>query len=132
MPPGPGTVAVVVKPIEPINPGGGGPPTNSQEFTVEALPGNEHKSSVRVEVVNAFEGAVSSDWATYHLVCVPGSHRPGLLQDSGSDFGRCALLCRARGVWLIDRATIPVPEPSTLCGLLVGLIAVVTARHRRA
>lgn len=82
VPPGPGTVAVVVKPIEPINPGGSGPPTHSQEFTVEALPGNEHKSSVRVEVVNAFEGVVSSEWATYHLVCVPGSHRPGLLPGS--------------------------------------------------
>ncbi|MGH8480263.1 MAG: peptidoglycan-binding domain-containing protein [Gammaproteobacteria bacterium] len=82
VPPGPGTVAVVVKPIEPINPGGSGPPTQSQEFTVEALPGNEHKGSVRVEVVNAFEGVVSSEWATYHLVCVPGSHRPGLLPGS--------------------------------------------------
>lgn len=82
VPPGPGTVAVVVKPIEPINPGGNGPPTSSQEFTVEALPGNEHRSSVRVEVVNAFEGVVSSEWATYHLVCVSGSHRPGLLPGS--------------------------------------------------
>lgn len=80
--PGPGNVAVVVKPIEPINPGGGGPPTHSQEFTVEALPGNEHKGSVRVEVVNGFEGVVSSAWETYHLVCVPGSHRPGLLPGS--------------------------------------------------
>ena len=40
--------------------------------------------------------------------------------------------CPTRGVWLLDRSTIPVPEPSTLCGLLVGLIAVVTARRRRA
>jgi peptidoglycan hydrolase-like protein with peptidoglycan-binding domain len=82
VPPGPGTVAVVVKPVRPVNPGGSSPPTHSHEYTVEALPGNEHKSSVRVEVVNAFEGVVSSEWATYHLVCVPGSHRPGLLPGS--------------------------------------------------
>lgn len=29
-----------------------------------------------MEVVNAFEGVVSSGWATYHLVCVDGSNRP--------------------------------------------------------
>lgn len=82
VPPGPNTVSVVVKPIDPIAPGGSGPPTHSNEFAVEALPGNEHKGSVRVEVVNAFEGVVSSEWSTYHLVCVPGSHRPGLIPGS--------------------------------------------------
>lgn len=48
-------------------------------FVVEPLPDNEHKGSVRVEVLNAAEGIVASGWASYHLVCVPGSDRPDIV-----------------------------------------------------
>lgn len=73
---GPVELAVSVKPEDP--PFGGGSPVASQTFVAEALPDNEHKSSVRVEVINAFEGVVSSGWATYHLVCAAASSRPKL------------------------------------------------------
>lgn len=74
--PFPGTLAVFVKPKDPIGPGG--PPVLSDVYALEALPDNEHKSSVRVEVINAFEGVVSSNWVTYHLVCTEASTRPTL------------------------------------------------------
>ena len=78
VPPGPAQLTIFVKPEDPPFQGGGTPAPASQTFAVEALPDNEHKSSVCVEVVNASEGAVFSNWATYHLVCSEASTRPKL------------------------------------------------------
>jgi len=74
VPSGPGNLAVYVRPDDGV--GGGGSPQADVGLAVEALPDNEHKGSVRVEVTNAFEGTVTSKWVTYHMVCSPASHRP--------------------------------------------------------
>jgi hypothetical protein len=58
------------KPEEPIVPGRPPIVPKDPKFAIEPLPANEHKSSVRVEVVNAFEGVISSNWAPYHVVCL--------------------------------------------------------------
>jgi hypothetical protein len=47
-------------------------------FTIETLPSNEHRSSVRVEVLNVSDGIFSSDWTEYHVVCSEESTRPKL------------------------------------------------------
>jgi len=63
------------------------------------------------------------------------SGNPISIVDAGTDLGNpCGFFgnCRARGIWLIDRSTIPVPEPSTLPVLLAGLMSVVIARRRIA
>lgn len=65
------SMAVVVQPEEPSSPGGG-VALDTTDFTIEPLPDNEHKGSVRVEVINAFEGVVASAWQTYHVVCRQG------------------------------------------------------------
>jgi hypothetical protein len=78
IPPGPGNITVVVEPPD-VFPGGSPSPVPKEpEFKVEALPPNEHKGSVRVEVINAIEGVISSPWVTYHLVCSQASSRPPL------------------------------------------------------
>ncbi|MQA89504.1 MAG: hypothetical protein GEU90_04635 [Gemmatimonas sp.] len=78
-PPGTATnLAIYFDPGDVGPPGGGTPPVIEPHFAVDALPSNEHKSSVRVEVLNAFEGVVSSSWMTYHLVCVNSSDPPVL------------------------------------------------------
>jgi len=72
---GPDEFAVFRPPIDPI------PTTpdvqlDDARLTVEPLPDNEHKGSVRVEVVNGADGIIASGWATYHLVCEDGTERP--------------------------------------------------------
>jgi hypothetical protein len=42
-------------------------------LTIEPLPDNEIKGSVRVEVLNSAAGIIASGWASYHLICAPGS-----------------------------------------------------------
>jgi hypothetical protein len=76
-PPGPGNIAVFVKPPEIP---GGTPPhmLDDQDYQIEALPENEHKSAVRVEVINVEGGTVVSNWMNYHLVCTEASLRPVL------------------------------------------------------
>jgi len=39
--------------------------------------------------------------------------------------------CPTRGAWLLDRSTIPVPEPLALTVLGVGLVGLAFARHRK-
>ncbi len=78
VPPGPGGLSIFVKPEEPPFPSGSTVQPIEPNFTVEALPPNEHKSSVRVEVVNAFDGVVASSWVTYHLVCASAPAGPTL------------------------------------------------------
>lgn len=76
-PPGPGNIAVFVE--TPEIPGGTPPHVlDNQKYQIEALPENEHKSSVRVEVINVIGGAVVSNWMTYHIVCIEASLRPVL------------------------------------------------------
>ena len=76
-PPSPGNIAVFVEPPE--IPGGTPPHVlDEQNYQIEALPENEHKSSVRIEVINVIGGVVVSDWMTYHLVCTEASLRPAL------------------------------------------------------
>jgi hypothetical protein len=60
-----------------VRPSGGGQRSHIDDFAIEDLPDNEHKGAVRVEVLNAAEGLVSSDWESYHIVCQPGGVRPG-------------------------------------------------------
>lgn len=67
----------------PIDPG---IPTSAEgpgSLTIEPLPDNQHKGSVRVEVVNSTSGVISSGWAMYHVICAPGSNMgtvtPGLV-----------------------------------------------------
>jgi hypothetical protein len=58
---------------------------------------------------------------------------PISIVDAGNDMGDpCGFFgpCRARGVWLIDRSTIPVPEPSTVPVLLAALLLVAISRRR--
>lgn len=63
--------AIPQKPEDPIGPGGGTPlKPQDAKLKVVLPPANEHKSSVRVEVLNAEGGVIASDWAPYHLVCV--------------------------------------------------------------
>jgi hypothetical protein len=68
VPHGPGNNIAVVK-VPPLV-------SEDPQFTVEALPPNEHKSSVRVEVINVVGGIVSSNWTPYHVVCTKASTRP--------------------------------------------------------
>lgn len=63
-------------PIDPIPPSGPSFPVPGGGLTIEPLPDNEHKGSVRVEVVNGAEGVITSGWASYHLICEEGSGRP--------------------------------------------------------
>jgi len=74
--------AVFRTPINPL-PLGDTSPQRPDMLTVEPLPDNQIKGSVRVEVVNSTSGIIASGWATYHLICVPGSGRgtvtPGLM-----------------------------------------------------
>jgi hypothetical protein len=74
-PPGPGNIAVFVEPPE-VNLGG--THLHDQKYQIEALPENEHKSAVRVEVINVKGGTVVSNWITYHVVCTEASLRPVL------------------------------------------------------
>jgi len=75
IPPAFGNITVFVEPPFP----GGQPPPLDPRFTLEALPANEHKGSVRVEVINVSGGVVCSNWVTYHLVCMKASLRPTLI-----------------------------------------------------
>jgi hypothetical protein len=81
---GPATdeLAVFRPPIDPLPPGDTSP-QGPGILTVEPLPDNQIKGSVRVEVVNSTRGIIASGWATYHLICAPGSGRgtvtPGLV-----------------------------------------------------
>ncbi|MEM8538870.1 MAG: peptidoglycan-binding domain-containing protein [Pseudomonadota bacterium] len=74
--------AVFRPPIEPPIPGDNSP-QGPGILTVEPLPDNQIKGSVRVEVVNSTSGIIASGWASYHLICAPGSGRgkvmPGLV-----------------------------------------------------
>ena len=60
----------------PFPPSGPSFPAPDGGLTIEPLPDNEHKGSVRVEVVNGAEGIIASGWASYHLICAEGSGRP--------------------------------------------------------
>jgi hypothetical protein len=39
--------------------------------------------------------------------------------------------CPTRGVWLLDRTTVPISEPSTVFALLAGLVPLLSLRLRR-
>lgn len=84
---GPATndLAIFRPPLDPLPPGNASPQGPGM-LTAEPLPDNQIKGSVRVEVVNSTTGIIASGWATYHLICAPGSGRgrvtPGLV---GSD-----------------------------------------------
>ena len=93
--------AIYKPPIDPIPPGSSTPIPVAGEFVVEPYQDNEHKGSVRVEVLNAAEGIVASGWASYHLVCVPGSGRPHILhglRGAGVTAGQAAV-----NRWLRDK-----------------------------
>lgn len=45
-------------------------------LTIEPLPDNQYKGSVRVEVLNSADGIITSGWASYHLICEEGANRP--------------------------------------------------------
>lgn len=53
------------------------------QIAIEPLPDNEHRSSVRVEVLNLEDPdeIVVSEWFRYHFVCKP-RFRPGLVPDT--------------------------------------------------
>jgi hypothetical protein len=74
-PPGPGNIAVFVEPPEGLS---GRTHLHNQKYQIEALPENEHKSAVRVEVINVEGGTIVSNWITYHIVCTEASLRPVL------------------------------------------------------
>lgn len=58
----------------PVDPGPTNPsPQGPNSLMIEPLPDNEIKGSVRVEVLNSTEGLVASGWASYHVICAPGS-----------------------------------------------------------
>jgi len=78
VPHGSGNLAVVMKPPGIIPGGTPSPQLDEPKFQIEALPANEHKGAVRVEVVNVFQGIVASNWNTYHLICREASRRPVL------------------------------------------------------
>ncbi len=106
VPPGPGNITVVVKPPD-VFPGGAPSPVPEEpKFEVEALPPNEHKSSVRVEVINASEGIVASPWVTYHLVCTRASSRPPL--GPGSRGAAVTSLQAVLNRWLPSQQTTPL------------------------
>lgn len=106
IPPGPGNITVVVEPPD-VFPGEPPSPVPEEpEFTVEALPSNEHKGSVRVEVMNASEGIVSSPWVTYHLVCTKASSRPPL--GPGSRGAAVTSLQSVLNRWLQSQQTTPL------------------------
>jgi hypothetical protein len=69
---------VYVKPVDPIV-HGSTPVTNVGELVAEALPPNEHKGSVHVEVLNIPGGVIASGSVDYHVVCRPESGRPRLV-----------------------------------------------------
>lgn len=70
-----GDFAVFRPPVDPIPPSNP-TPQGPGGLMIEPLPENHHKGSVRVEVVNSTAGIVASGWATYHVICMPGSDRP--------------------------------------------------------
>ncbi|MEJ2459833.1 MAG: peptidoglycan-binding domain-containing protein, partial [Novosphingobium sp.] len=69
---------VYVKPLDPIG-GDPSPVANVGELVAEALPPNEHKGSVHVEVLNIPGGVITSGSQKYHVVCRPESGRPRLV-----------------------------------------------------
>ncbi|MEO0930947.1 MAG: peptidoglycan-binding domain-containing protein [Pseudomonadota bacterium] len=74
--------AIFRPPIDPLPPGDTSP-QGPGILTLEPCPENHIKGSVRVEVVNSTSGIIASGWATYNLICAPGSGRgtvtPGLV-----------------------------------------------------
>lgn len=106
IPPGPGNITVVVEPPD-VFPGGSPSPVPEEPgFKVEALPPNEHKSSVRVEVINAIGGVIPSPWVTYHLVCSQASSRPPL--GPGSRGAAVTSLQAVLNRWLQSQQTKPL------------------------
>lgn len=67
-----GTIVVVTRPEEPPFPTPPTPivPPGLKQF--KGVPTNVHRSRVRLEVINSSEGVITSNWARYHIVCVPG------------------------------------------------------------
>jgi hypothetical protein len=72
--PGAVELTAAVIPEGPGSPGGVAP-AGMSEFTIEPRPANEHRSSVRVEVINAAGGIVASPWERYHIVCTGAASR---------------------------------------------------------
>ncbi|NJR62400.1 MAG: peptidoglycan-binding protein [Cyanobacteria bacterium CRU_2_1] len=106
IPPGPSDITVVVVPPDVVPGGSPSPIPEEPEFQVEALPSNEHKSSVRVEVINASEGVVASPWETYHIVCSQASSRPPL--GPGSRGAAVTSLQAGLNRWLQNQQTTPL------------------------
>jgi hypothetical protein len=73
--PGADEFAVFRPPVDPI-PTDPSVQLDNAGLTIEPLPDNEHKGSVRVEVINGADGIIVSGWASYHLVCEEGTGRP--------------------------------------------------------
>ncbi|MEJ6404646.1 peptidoglycan-binding domain-containing protein [Yoonia sp. 2307UL14-13] len=80
--PGAGDFAIFRPPVDPLPPGNP-TPQGPDGLTIEPLPDNRHKGSVRVEVLNSSAGIIVSGWATYDVICAPGSNMgtvtPGLV-----------------------------------------------------
>lgn len=106
IPPGPGNLTVVAVPPDVVPGGSPSPVPEEPKFQVEALPPNEHKSSVRVEVINASEGVVASPWVTYHIVCSQASSRPPL--GPGSRGAAVTSLQAVLNRWLQSQQTKPL------------------------
>ena len=98
-------IAVYEPPIDPTGPSAGGV-SDVGSLQIEPLPENEHKGSVRVEILNVLDGILASGWASYHIVCSVGSDRPrvtpGLIGPS------VVSLQAAINPWLLEKGTVPL------------------------